>query len=227
MLYAISGGLFGWLISLVSKAQNKVVSAPDTGHSYPPPKNKGVPFSGGPARPAWPIQTSTNKRKWEVAYRDVNGGKHGNMSRAFKAQRGSGARHHAGIDLYANAGDVVVAPEDGVIVADQNFLNSIPGEDAMLIQGDSGVTVLLGEIVAESMTTKFGLKEGSRVKKGQPVAIVGKTVNGSHMLHFETYTKGSTRNRSWKQGKKPHASLRDPTAYLLRARAGATDEPLK
>ena len=213
MTYMLGGGFLGWLLSIFKKP---AVVTGAGGHPYPPPKNRGVPFAAGPARPTWPISGSDNKRWGEVAYRDINGKRHGNASRAFKASRSG--RHHAGIDLYADAGDIVLAPESGVIVADQNFLNSIPGEDAMLIQGDSGTTILLGEIVAESMTTQFGLKEGSRVEQGQPVAIVAETVNGSHMLHFETYAEGSERNRSWKKGKKPHPSLLDPTAYLLRAR---------
>lgn len=225
MLYAIGGGLIGWLLTLFSRAKAgaRVVGGA-AGHPYPTPKNKGVPFAQGPAQPAWPIQSSTNSRQFQVSYTDINGKKHGRSSRAFKATRGKGSRNHAGIDLFANAGDVIVSPESGVIVADQNFLNTIPGEDAMLIQGDSGTTILLGEIVAESMTTEFGLKEGSRVERGQPVAIVALTKNGSHMLHFETYTEGSTRNRKWRRGKVPHESLRDPTPYLLRARA-TTGEP--
>lgn len=226
MLYAIGiGGFLGWLWSSLTK--KKVVSGAG-GHPYPLPVSKGVPFASGPENPVWPIKSdSKNERKYEVPYKDVNGKRYGNQARAFKATRGNGARYHAGIDIYANAGDVVLAPESGVIVEDQNFLNSIPGEDAMLIQGDSGTTILLGEIVAESMTTEFGLKEGSRVTAGQPVAIVAKTVNGSHMLHFETYAKGSKRNRSWSQGKKPHTSLRDPTAYLLRARPDSEEFPYK
>jgi murein DD-endopeptidase MepM/ murein hydrolase activator NlpD len=192
------------------------------GHPYPLPKDHGVPFAAGPMRPVWPIQSSSNPRHLEVAYRDEAGNGHGNVwGRGFKARRASGKRWHSGIDIYADEGDVVVSPEDGVIVADQNFLNSIPGEDAMIIQGDSGTTILLGEIVAESMTTHFNLREGDRVKAGQPVAIVAKTVNGSHMLHFETYAEGVNRNRSWKTGNKAHPTLRDPTAYLLRARAQA------
>jgi murein DD-endopeptidase MepM/ murein hydrolase activator NlpD len=222
MLYVIGGGLIGWLLSVVAKAKarHQAVVTGAFGHPYPTPVNHGVPFAQGPAAPTWPIhKSSKNKRKYDVSYKDVNGETHNRGSRRFKASRGDGARYHAGIDIFADDGDVVLSPESGVIVADQNFLGSIPGEDAMLIQGDSGTTILLGEIVAESMTTQFGLKEGSRVKKGQPVAIVALTANGSHMLHFETYTQGADRNRSWKQGQKPHPTLRDPTAYLLRARA--------
>ena len=221
VIYALTGGFLAWLVSFFAKGRTpaKVVTG-SGGHPYPPPKNKGVPFAQSPASPIWPIDPSSkNKRKFEVAYKDINNGRHGNQARAFKASRGKGSRYHAGIDIYANAGDIVRAPEAGVIVADQNFLGTIPGEDAMLIQGDSGTVVLLGEIVAESMTTHYGLKEGSRVERGQPVAIVGLTKNGSHMLHFETYTQGSTRNRSWKKSQGPHESLRDPTEYLLRARA--------
>ena len=224
MTYIVAGGVIGWLLGLFKKAKASQPIGGTGGHPYPPPKNRGVPFAESPTQPLWPIQAdSTNKRMYEVAYRDVNGKMRGNGARAFKARRANGARYHAGIDLYADAGDVVVAPEAGVIVADQNFLNSIPGKDAMLIQGYSGTTILLGEIVAKSFRD-FGLEIGSRVERGQPVARVGLTQKGSHMLHFETYTQGSNRNRSWRQGRVPHPTLRDPTVYLLRARA-TTGEP--
>jgi len=223
--WGIAGGLAGWLISWVQSVGRRIAKGPG-GHPYPLPKSHGVPFATGPKRPVWPIHPdSRNPRMYEVAYRDVHGKAHGNFGgRGFSAKRGSGARKHAGIDIYANGGDVVRAPESGVIIADQKFLGSIPGEDAMLIQGDSGTVILLGEIIPESMTTRFGLKEGSRVQAGDPVALVGTTQNGSHMLHFETYVQGTKRNRQWRANKSPPTELRDPTAYLLRARAG-TGQP--
>lgn len=219
VLWGVAGAAVG---ALALRWSGRTVSG-GGGHPYPDPKPKGVPFAGGPARPVWPIAAnSTNPRRYEVAYHDVSGHTHGNAGgRAFKALRSSGSRYHSGIDLYADAGDLVLAPEDGEIVEDQNFLNTIPGEDAMLIQGDSGTTILLGEIVAESMTTRFGLREGDRVRAGQPVAVIAKTANGSHMLHFETYAEGTERNRRWLVGHQPDPALRDPTGYLLRARAGA------
>lgn len=221
-LWAVAGLAVG---AVVRRVFGRTADGPG-GHPYPLPHNWGVPFASSPQRPVWPIASSSNPRAYQVAYRDANGHRYGNAARAFRAMRSEGRRYHSGIDLYADGGDVVVAPEDGTIVADQNFLNTIPGEDAMLIQGDSGTTILLGEIVAESMTTEFGLREGDRVSAGQPVARIATTSHGSHMLHFETYAEGAQRNRRWMVGGYPHPSLRDPTAYLLRARAGATSAPL-
>lgn len=186
---------------------------------YVLPKKRGAPFAQAPNSVVWPIPNSNNPRRFEVAYRDVNGKNHGNGARAFRASRGE--RHHGGIDLYADAGDIVVAPESGTLVAQQNFLNTIPGKDAILIQGDSGNVILLGEIVAKSFED-FGLSMGSRVKAGQPVAKVGLTSNGSHMLHFETYTQGATKNARWYKGQEAPSTLRDPSDYLLKARQLST-----
>jgi murein DD-endopeptidase MepM/ murein hydrolase activator NlpD len=153
-----------------------------------------------------------------VPYLDTQGQWHGNSSRAFKASRDG--RFHAGIDLYANAGDVLVAPEAGVVVGRQTFLN---GTGAMLIQLDSGITVLLGETMmggAEEVARRYNAQPvvvGSRVRAGQPVTVVGKTDNGSHMLHIETYTCCPTDNDPWYVGRPPPKLLRDPTDWLLRA----------
>lgn len=188
------------------------------GHGGPRPKMQGVPFAAGSMAPRWPIALSSNSRWREVSYLDVNGQVHGRGARRFVAPRSGGARRHAGIDLFANGGDTVVAPESGVIFADQNFLNTIPGDDALLLRTDSGLVLLFGEIVANSYRD-FGLRLGDRVTKGRPIARVGVTSNGSHMLHFETYRGSATRNYPWFVGKPPPAKLLDPTDYLLRARS--------
>ena len=46
------------------------------------------------------------------------------------------------------------------------------------------------------------------------------TANGSHMLHFETYTCCPTKNESWYRGSKAPPHVLDPTDYLLRAASG-------
>lgn len=188
------------------------------GHPWPVPADRGVPFAVG-GRPVWPIAASSSApRKHEVPYRDVDGVWHGNVSRAFKAERGG--RYHAGIDLYANSGDVLVSPESGVIVGRQTFLN---GTGAMLIQLDSGVTVLLGETMmggAEEVARRFGTQPvgiGTRVRAGQPVTVVGTTDAGSHMLHIETYACCPKHNDPWYAGNRPPPLLRDPTNWLLKA----------
>lgn len=183
-------------------------------YPWPRPIDTGVPMAEGFGRPVWPVAaTSRHARRLEVAYRDVHGKIHGNMSRRFTASRDG--RFHVGIDLYANAGDPVLAPEDGKVVQIQSFLN---GTDMMMVQGNHGITVLLGEIAPGSWK-EFGVQEGSTVVRGQPVARVGLTDNESHMLHVETYACCPDDNEPWYKSKARPELIRDPTDYLLRAMA--------
>lgn len=189
-------------------------------YPQPRPKAHGIPFALGDYAPLWPIKSSKNDRWLEVAYEDHSGEMHGNASRRFLATRpskGPPTRYHTGVDLYANPGDIVVAPESGVVVGTQRFLPSIPGEDALLIRGYQGVTVLLGEMEAGSWK-EFGVKDGVAVKKGQPVGRIGLNQAGGHMLHIETYSCCPTKNESWYIGKPRPDHVLDPSDYLLRAR---------
>ncbi len=184
-------------------------------HPFIAPKQRGVPFAVGALRPFFPVQTSKNHRFGEVAYKDERGRFHGNASRAFMARRGSGARYHAGIDLYADPGDLVVAPETGTIVRRQTFY---AGTGAILVETDSGVVLLLGETKMGG-STEFGVDTGSRVKAGQPLTRVGRSNTGSHMLHVETYTSGTIKNQPWYKSKGRPSNLLDPSDYFLRAKA--------
>lgn len=187
-------------------------------HPYPPAAFRGITFAAG-GHPIWPIAPrSRHSRKYEVPYRDVNGKWHGNMARAFKASRGE--RFHAGVDLYANGGDVVLAPENGVIVGRQPFLN---GTGAMLVQLDSGIVVLLGE-TAMGGAAEFGVDVGARVRQGQPLTRVGVTNSGSHMLHLETYRAGTRKNTPWYKNRPAPAALLDPTDWLLLAKANTVPQ---
>lgn len=184
------------------------------GYSDPPPRLTDVAFAEGDPAPWWPIaSTSRHQRKWEVPYKDIYGKWHGNMARSFKASRDG--RYHVGLDLYANAGDPVLAPEDGTVVGLQTFF---AGTCAMVIQGDSGVTVLLGELKCGS-PSEFGIATGVRVVKGQAVGRIGLSNTGSFMLHFETYECCPTQNKPWYRSNAAPVLVRDPTDYLLRARA--------
>lgn len=180
-----------------------------------------VLFARGISRPLWPIADSTNARKWEVPYYDVNKQPHGNVLRRFGAPRSGekGPRHHAGIDLYANAGDTVRAMESGTIVATQTFLG---GTHAILQATDTGLTILYGEVAPNSWKD-FNVMPGSRVVRGSPIAKVGliqKPGGGSsHMLHLETYAQGVTKNMQWFDGESPPAELRNPTLYALQAKS--------
>ncbi len=155
----------------------------------------------------WPIQGQDPKKHWPVR-----------RSREFAALRGGGTRHHAGVDLTAKYGDVVVATEDGRLVAKQSFNG--PKAVALLLETDSGRVILYGEIAPNSWRS-FGLSIGSRVVAGQPVGWVGINPGGSQMLHFELYRKGTRSNKRWMVGDAPPSALIDPTQYLDAA-AGST-----
>lgn len=167
-----------------------------------------VPPAIGDPRPVWPLQGRT-----PVVY--THGGK------AFGASRASGARAHAGVDLPAPRGSIVVATESGTLIASQSFLG--PTAVALLQQTDSGPVILYGEVEPDSWR-ELGLRIGDHVAKGQPIARVGLTPGGSSMLHFEAYVSGTRRNYPWYQGSPPPPALRDPTDYLTRAAAVSSGE---
>ena len=162
-----------------------------------------VPMATGASSPVWPLPKVTRKR-W-----------------TFGASRAKGKRRHAGVDLYARRGSIVLAPEAGTVVATQRFNG--PKAHALLIQLDSGPVVLLGEIEPGSWTSR-GVSIGSRVRAGQPIATVGINPFGSQMLHFEMYTAGTLKNQRWYTGKQPPAELLNPTQYLKSASALDADQ---
>lgn len=184
----------------------------------------GLPFAEGIARPVWPLDTS-HPRDREVSYVDVDGKVHGRWGRPIGAARAEGTRNHAGVDLFSNAGDPVLAIADGTLVAVQSFKL---GSWAVLV--DHGAyTVLYGEVEKHSWRA-YGLRVGDRVAAGEPfaeVACMRTDENGvctSHMLHLETYVTGTKRNARWYDA--PPPSLLDPTLMLLLAvdLAGEYDE---
>lgn len=227
-MWAIGGVGAVALVSKTAKAHSGTSSGTGgTGPAiYPLPASKGVPFAAGGARPAWPIHFSSKEaRRFEVPYVDVDGKWHGNASRAFKASRGD--RWHAGVDIYADGEDIVVAPEDGEVVGRQYFYE---GTGAIMLALDSGVNVLLGEVKIGG-ALEFGLDVGKRVTRGQPVTRVWwhdidpqkpGIQGGAHMLHLEMYERGQDDNEQWPKGQPPPPKLLDPTDYMLRAKAALT-----
>lgn len=166
----------------------------------------GLPEARGVKSPVWPLPAVTRKRY------------------TFAWARSKGERHHAGVDMYAPRGSTVVAPEAGVLVGSQRFVG--PNSVALLLQTDSGIVILFGEVEPNSWR-RHGLTDQSRVAAGQPVADVGINPGGDQMLHFETYVKGTRRNHRWYKGSLPPLPLLDPTAYLKTAEAldtGQTDD---
>jgi murein DD-endopeptidase MepM/ murein hydrolase activator NlpD len=197
------------------------------------PRSKtDVTFAEGGVRPKWPLATKDD-HKLKVSYEDVRGKWHGKWGRHMGASRTSTDEHgnkykrvHVGVDLFADPGDVVLAPEDGTVIATLPFYR---GTGALYLRTDSGIVVNLGEI-EEGSWRKFGIgtgdlesKGGHRVAAGQPVAKVGRSNDGSHMLHVETYDNAATvdeirhKKMRWLAGDDPPEKVLDPTRYLVRA----------
>lgn len=119
-------------------------------------------------------------------------------------------RRHAGVDLFANPGDAVVAVEDGTVIGFYPFLRARTGEMSFaLLVAHEGYVANYGEVRENSMRA-HNLEIGSHVRGGQRIA----TVSDTSMLHFETYAPGTTRNRSWSYHSERPAGVFDPTPRL-------------
>lgn len=87
--------------------------------------------------------------------------------------------------------------------------------DAVVLRGDSGLVIVLGELDPDTIA----VRRGEHVGRGQTIGYVGEL----GMLHLETYARGSS-NRRWRVGEPPPDALRDPAPYLQRA-AGQDPTP--
>jgi len=189
------------------------------------PVHRGAPQAGEPSNSTWPVLTS-HRSRLVVSYW-TQGGVRGYSGRAFAAKRvdEDGDRKHAGVDLFANEGDVVVAPEDGRVLT---ILPFNAGTWAVYVRSvlDDRV-VNLGEVEKLSWR-EFGVKPGQTVHVGQPLARIGVQTKGSTMLHLETYGVDGIDDEtliaairagelSWPADAAAPGWLRDPTAYLLSA----------
>jgi murein DD-endopeptidase MepM/ murein hydrolase activator NlpD len=165
----------------------------------------------------WPVRT-THSRGRQVAYMTSSGAILGAKDRMFMAPRQNGARYHAGVDLWANAGDPIIACEGGKVV---DYYLFDDGTYALLVQCESGLVINYGEVQFNSWN-EFGAVKGSRVRAGQAIARVGKhTSSGSAMCHFETYREGTSRNQKWlTSAAGPPNALLNPTQYLLKVAHG-------
>jgi murein DD-endopeptidase MepM/ murein hydrolase activator NlpD len=164
----------------------------------------------------WPVATD-HPRVFDIAAEREDGGFIGSAPlRRFNAPRPSSradnpTRRHVGVDLFAHAGDAVVAVEDGRIVAFYPFLRAATGEMSYaLMVAHDGYVANYGEVRGDSLSAR-GLALGAAVSGGQEIA----TVSDTRQLHFETYEPGVTRNRSWRHGAARPAGALDPTALLF------------
>ena len=202
---SISGG-----VDATIESPSRAMRALGIPQEYWPNMSMGVPFAAGNGNPVWPIETN-HEKKYTLSYKTLYGGQIGQKARTFSALR-SGGRLHAGVDLYGEEGDIIVAMEDGEVVNHYHFYH---GTYALFVQCKSGLVINYSEVKNNSWR-EFGLGIGSFVRKGQPIARVGKMSGGSQMCHFETYY-GSTINnqRLYASNSK---SILNPTYYLLLAK---------
>lgn len=137
---------------------------------------------------------------------------------------GAVRRHdvHTGVDLYTYPGMSVLAVEDGVVVAIEDFTGPRAGSpwwndtQAVLVEGESGV-VCYGEVVPPRE-----LRVGDRVEREQYVGGVRPVLKKDKgrpttMLHVELYTHGSRETVWWRHGEPRPTSLLDPTGHLAGA----------
>lgn len=192
-----------------------------------------VPFAEGVSAPAWPVLTA-HPRDLQVSYVDAREKWHGKWGREFGASRESRnkktgevvERRHAGVDLFAEEGDEVVAMEDGIVAAILPFHH---GAWAIYVLNDTGDLVNYGEVDKGSWW-RYGVHAGTRVTRGQKIARLGK-MRTDTMLHVETFDpEGDVdaliqdiRNRRlrWQRDAPAPGKLLDPTAYLLEAQKTA------
>jgi murein DD-endopeptidase MepM/ murein hydrolase activator NlpD len=135
---------------------------------------------------------------------------------AFGAYRDGGGRGHAACDLYARAGEAVRAMEDGTVISAGSYFE---GTDIVDIESDSGRIISYGEVRAGSYAN-YGVVVGSRVKRGQVIAEVGRLLCCHPMLHLEMYSGKATGSLTAKYGGwyQRRSDLMDPTSLLKQAR---------
>jgi murein DD-endopeptidase MepM/ murein hydrolase activator NlpD len=132
---------------------------------------------------------------------------------------------HTGIDLYTRENAPVLAMQDGVVVAVEQFTG--PPESpwwlptkAILVEGESGVLVY-GEV-----TPKVSV--GDRVTCSQEIANVSPVLkpgeerkdiigHSRFMLHLELYVPGTRKTVWWKLNEPQPEGLQDPMPLLVRA----------
>lgn len=173
--------------------------------------NWGVPLARPTGR-VWPVVTGDPNRL-SVAYRDASGKIHEGIStqRYFGASREGGVRRHAAIDLVANAGNPIVAMEDGRVLGS---IGGYLGLDAVVIEHPQVVAVYAE--IGNGALASAGLKPGDFVRAGQRIGTAAASSTGSHMLHLELWTKTNPPKHftRWLPSGVP-AGLLDPSAYLL------------
>jgi murein DD-endopeptidase MepM/ murein hydrolase activator NlpD len=140
--------------------------------------------------------------------------------------------YHTGVDLYTRKNAEVIAVENGVVVAIEDFTGTNAGSPwwkptkAVLVEGRSGV-ICYGEIEPHK------IKVSDIVLVGQTIGYVKEVLDESKirediighsncMLHIELYTKGTVSSVIWPLNHYIPTNLENPTSYLLEAFSNRT-----
>ncbi|WCM26793.1 M23 family metallopeptidase [Sphingomonas sp. QA11] len=106
----------------------------------------------------------------------------GRISTLFGSQRiyrnGEAGSYHSGLDIARPTGTVVLAPADGVVILAADHPFTLEGNLLMIDHG-------MGLNTAFLHLSKITVRLGERVKRGQPVGLIGMTgrASGPH-LHW-------------------------------------------
>lgn len=160
--------------------------------------------------PAWPVP----------GYTKFSRSSFGGDRPSVRAPGVPPTRYHAGVDIKAPRGTVVVAMEDGTIVAIEGWRSrkGFPERTtkALLIQLDSGPVLVYGALIPNSWEA-YGLSKGSRVRRGDPVGLIGTYPEGDQMLHIEAHAEGTRRSDPWVISQGPPGQLLNVTPLLEQA----------
>lgn len=200
--------------ALVSFLIASALAAPASAAAAPADDPAPIAESGASVR-YWPVVT--DHPRWDaVSFQSEDGAFVGVELRRFNAPRPAAradnpTRRHVGVDLFAAAGDAVIAVEDGRIVAFYPFLRAATGEMSYaLLVAHEGYVANYGEVRATSLSDQ-GLAIGDAVAAGREIAAVSDT----RQLHFETYRAGSRHGQSWRHGAPAPDRVLNPTRLLL------------
>lgn len=177
-------------------------------------------LAGLTATVALPARADTPQRFWPVVTDhpqalEISTETTSRPLRRFNAPRPAAhadnpTRRHVGLDLFAYAGDQVIAVENGRVIANYPFLQAHTGQMSWaLMIAHPGYVATYGEIQPGAFDI-FDLAIGSNVAGGQFIASISDTAQ----LHFETYDPGIRRNISWHNGDPQPDGIRDPTPFL-------------